>query len=424
MPTVFIFESVELSNWGNYPKVKAEVHASIDELSPKFISRGLGRSYGDASLSDQIFDATELRKDLKLEEDLLIASAGYSLSEILDFIVPKGFFLPVCPGTKFVTLGGALAADIHGKNHHQRGSFGVHAEWFDLYEAGAGSIRCNRTQNSDLFHSTIGGMGLTGIILKMAIRLIPISSTFIQQERRSYNNLDEILNAFEKFSSSEYSVAWIDCLSKSNFGRSVLFLGEHSSEGKLNVPSRFKWTVPFYFPSFMLNKWSIRAFNWLYFHKNKKTEHALVDYDRFFFPLDSIHHWNRIYGRSGFTQYQFVVPFEGGKEAMKKIILEIQKSSYSPFLTVLKALGKANSNSALSFPIPGYTLALDFKIRPGLFEFLSQLDELVMEYGGRVYLAKDCRLSEDNFKKMYSADLGYFGNPECNSLLAKRIGLR
>lgn len=359
-----------------------------------------------------------------LEDDLLIADASASIAEVLEIIVPQGFFLPVVPGTKFVTLGGAIAADIHGKNHHIAGSFGNHVQWFEIETAEGKLTTCSRDDNPDLFRNSIGGMGLTGIIRRVAVKLKPISGNQILQERLSFESLEEVLEAFDTHANHTYSVAWIDCMSKKSFGRSVLFLGEHAEGGDLKTPIKRSLNIPFFFPAFSLNEWSIAWFNRLYFWRNRKQKQGLIDYDSFFFPLDSIHNWNRIYGRNGFTQYQFVVPFEKGSQAILEVIEHIQSKRIYPFLTVLKAFGKGNSSSALSFPMPGYTLALDFKICKSLFPFLDGLDAIILRYGGRVYLAKDCRLSKENFKKMYPMEMEKFGESAFSSLLSQRIGLR
>ncbi len=416
---------MKVSNWGNYPRVEAKVIDEPKAAKGAFICRGYGRSYGDASLSDQILDTSTTQGDIQIVDGHLEAEAGLSLKDVLDHIVPKGYFLPVSPGTKYVSLGGAVAFDIHGKNHHKEGSFGQKLLWLELENSNGDILRCSDKEHSQLFYDSIGGMGLTGIIRKVGLELKAIKSSLIDQERKSFSNLDETLEAFEKYGKRDYSVAWIDCTSSgSSFGRSILFLGTHSEQGELKVHGGKNLSIPFYFPSFSLNKFSIRAFNELYFLKNKTHQKALVNYDKFFYPLDSILHWNRIYGKNGFTQYQFVVPKKDGKRALKKIIEYIQKKRVYPFLTVLKEFGEGNSKSLLSFPMAGYTLALDFKIRPGLFDFLNELDEIVMKYEGRIYLAKDCRLPKEHFKQMYPKVDKSFGDTAYSSFLAKRIGLR
>jgi len=414
---------VKVSNWGNYPSVEAEVHPTSETPDQAFIPRAMGRSYGDAALEHHILDTRILKTSFELEGNLLITDAGSSLKEILEFIVPEGFFLPVSPGTKFISVGGAIASDIHGKNHHSEGSFGKYVEWIDI-ENSDGSFRASKTENQVLFHSTIGGMGLTGVIKRAAIKLKKIETSLIDQEVIKLSNLTELLKAFKSYNSSTYSVAWIDCLSKGkSFGRSILFLGEHAKTGELKIPKSRKLNIPFFFPSFSLNNLTIRIFNSLYFTKNKAKKDR-INYDTFFYPLDGIGNWNRIYGKNGFTQYQFVIPFEKGDEALLKIIQSMQEARFLPFLTVLKTLGDKTSKSPLSFPIRGYTLALDFKIRKGLFEFLNELDKIVIEYGGRVYLTKDCRLPKAHFEQMYNWKNEFFGDPKHSSLLAKRIGLR
>lgn len=424
-----------ITSWGNYPRIQAEtvspdkfqVHESLSG-----IPRGLGRSYGDSALTDTIIQSDNLSRFIEFDEDsgLLRCEAGVSLDTILKVFVPKGWFLSVTPGTKFVTVGGAIASDVHGKNHHTEGSFSDHVTSLILNIAGK-SIECSKDQNPKLFKATCGGMGLTGLITEATIKLKPINSAYIKQKTIKARNLAHVMELFEKYNSYTYSVAWIDCLSTGDkLGRSLLMLGEHSDVGKLNTHNEGKLTVPCNMPSFLLNKYTIQAFNSAYSNKQLKDEvDNIVHYDPFFYPLDGINNWNRMYGKKGFTQYQFVIPKKAGLEGLSEILTAIAESKQGSFLAVLKAFGPGNDN-LLSFPMEGYTLALDFKINDKLFKLLDKLDMIVRKHEGRLYLSKDVRMSEAMFKQSYpqweefhSIRKQYGADKLYQSLQSKRIGL-
>ena len=361
------------------------------------ITRGLGRCYGDSSLSEVILSSLNYNHflDFDKESGVLRCEAGISLAEILEAFVKRGFFLPVTPGTKFVTVGGAIASDVHGKNHHKEKSFGSHVIEIKLMLSDGSIVTCSKEKNSDLFFATIGGMGLTGIILEAIFKLKKIESSYIKQETIKAYNLEEIMEYFEQSQDYTYSVAWIDCLSSGkNLGRSILMRGEHALEYELATTNTFslkqkrKLNVPIDLPEFLLNPYSVRAFNELYFSKAKKgLSKSIIDYDTFFYPLDSIHNWNRIYGPKGFLQYQFVLPKQSSKEGLQVILTKIAQSNQGSFLAVLKLFGK--QDSLISFPMEGYTLALDFPISKNVFELLDYLDAIVLDYQGRFYFTKD-----------------------------------
>jgi len=431
-----------ISGWGRYPAVEAELitPARLEELShsgllagSNNIARGMGRSYGDSALAGQIISTQQLDNlisfDVKRGE--LCCAGGTSLDEILKVFVPKGWFLSVTPGTKFVSVGGAIASDVHGKNHHKNGSFCDHILAFDLLLASGEVMNCSPTQNSDLFRATCGGMGLTGIIISATIKLIPIKSTLIKQQTLKAANLQEVFELFEANRNATYSVAWIDCLAGGNsLGRSLLYLGEHETSGKLEMLSSKAKSIPFDMPTTLLNRFTIQAFNTLYYNKVcDRMSQQQVHYEPFFYPLDSLHHWNRLYGRRGVLQYQFVIPKKAGLEGMTKILQKISASKKGSFLAVLKELGRQNSN-LLSFPIDGYTLALDFKWEPDLLQLLDELDQIVLEYGGRIYLTKDACMSEATFKASYprweqfvQIRHKYGATEHFNSLQSKRLGI-
>jgi FAD/FMN-containing dehydrogenase len=405
---------MKLSGWGNYPVIDAEVVSprSAAEATALLrdaagfagIARGLGRSYGDSSLAPRTLSLRYLDQFIEYDDTsgLLRCGAGVALSELLRVFVPRGRFLPVTPGTKFVTIGGAIASDVHGKNHHVDGSFSDHVESLRLLLAGGEVLNCSRQTHTDLFRATCGGMGLTGIILDATLSLRPINSAYIHETTCKAANLEEVMALFNEFNDFTYSVAWIDCLSRGRrLGRSLLFLGEHADDGRCELQQRNPLSVPLEMPGFLLNHYTMGAFASVFYHKvrGRRTQHT-CHYEPFFYPLDRIHHWNRVYGRRGFTQYQFVLPREAGLEGMNAILQRIVASQGGSFLAVLKAFGKGNAN-LLSFPMEGYTLALDFKIYDGLFELLDTLDSIVLDYAGRVYLSKDVRMSERVFKQSY-----------------------
>jgi FAD/FMN-containing dehydrogenase len=412
---------VNISNWGKYPVVEAQVRsfATEEELrsilarSGEMIARGLGRCYGDSALSDTIISTRRFRRILAFNNITgeITCESGVSLEELLETFVPRGWFLPVTPGTKFITVGGAIASDVHGKNHHVGGSISHHIQSMDVMRSDGTVVTCSKDEEPDLFWSTCGGMGLTGIVLRATFKMIPIESSYIKQETIKARNIDEIMDIFEESESYTYSVAWIDCLAgNESLGRSIMMRGEFAKKDDLvnsryyarplKVPKKLKLKVPFNFPGFVLNTFTVKAFNFLYYHKAPKgLSQSIVDYDTFFYPLDSILDWNRIYGRRGFTQYQFVLPKETSKQGMKTILKKISLSGQGSFLAVLKLFGR--QNDLISFPKQGYTLALDFAIRPSLFDLLDELDSVVLEHGGRLYLTKDVRMSPAMFHQGY-----------------------
>jgi decaprenylphospho-beta-D-ribofuranose 2-oxidase len=404
-----------ITNWNNYPVVEAR-EISFDyekeiasKLAQSSIPHGNGRCYGDASLSSNVVNTLRYDKVLAFDEvnGIITCQSGLLLSDLLQVIVPRGWFLPVTPGTKFITVGGAVASDVHGKNHHIDGSFSRHIVSMSVLTGTGETFVCNASNRPDLFWATCGGMGLTGIILDVKFRLKKINTAYIRQKQVKARNLHEIMQLFEENPSSTYSVAWIDCLkSGRNFGRSILMLGEHAivdevrSEKYLLPKEKALLTVPFYFPSFVLNGFSVKIFNALYYAKNYKTVmDSVVHYDGFYYPLDSVLSWNKIYGKKGFVQYQFVLPLASSKDGLIDILGRINKQRAGSFLAVLKLFG--DQDNLISFPLKGYTLALDFPIRPGLFEFLDELDTVVAGYGGRIYLSKDARMKKEIFWRTY-----------------------
>ena len=413
--------SKKISSWGNYPVVNSPENSfsSLDQLDflvqskSSVIARGLGRSYGDSSLSDsQMVSTLKYNRLISFDSEngILEAQSGISFENILRFIVPKGWFLPVSPGTKFITLGGAIASDIHGKNHHSEGSFSSHVLEMDILQEDGIRRVCSSLNSPDLFWATCGGMGLTGIILSAKFRLKKIESSFIKKIEIRADNLDHIISLFEEYKGYTYSMAWIDCLKGGNsFGRSIMMVGEHALMEELNpqmtktpfqLPPSPKLSIPFYFPNIALNSLTIQAFNFIYYHSHskRKTE-KIVSFDPFFYPLDSILNWNKMYGKRGFVQYQFVIPLKESRKGLYDILERIRKRKMGSFLAVLKLFGP--QDGILSFPMEGYTLALDFPMQKGLFPFLDELDKVVLSYGGRIYLTKDARMDPKIFWESY-----------------------
>ena len=401
---------MNLFSWGMYPKTKSSVFSLRDteslraytEKTEEFIPYGNGRSYGDSALADNIVYAKPYNNFLAFDaqEGILECQAGILLSEILDAFIKHGWFLKVTPGTKLITIGGAIASDVHGKNHHVEGCFSECVEEMTLMLPDGEIKSCKK--GDALFHATCGGMGLTGVILSAKISLKKINSKHINQTTIKTKNLKETFEAFEKYENMPYSVAWIDCLAQNEeIGKCLLMVGDFANDGDLEYKSKKKLTIPFTFPSFALNNLTVKAFNWLYYAKAPDgISKQKVDIDTFFYPLDAIGDWNKIYGSGGFTQYQFIIPKESSYEGLKEILGKISASGKGSFLAVLKLYGKANDNY-LSFPMEGYSLALDFKIEAGLFELLDVLDEVVVRHGGRIYLTKDVRVSRETFEKGY-----------------------
>jgi len=441
----------KVSDWGNYPVIEAEVRGfdSADQLRERLeqpgevVAFGNGRSYGDASLQKKILLTRRFNKFLSFDEatGTFSCQSGVLFSEILDVFVPRGWFLPVTPGTKLITVGGAIAADVHGKNHHVDGSFGQHILSMDVMRNDGSVITCSQEENSDFFQLTVGGMGLTGVILNATFRLKKIETAYIREETVRTANLTEIMDCFDASNDWTYSVAWIDCLAKGDaMGRSIMMRGEHVKSGELVSPSHkhaplnpkqgLQLGVPFTFPDFALNKLTMRAFNFAYYNKCRSGTHkSIVDYNSFFYPLDAIDNWNRIYGKRGFTQYQFVIPKEAGREGMHKILKRITESGLGSFLAVLKLFGE--QEGFMSFPMAGYTLALDFPISAHAMDLFKELDAMVADYGGRLYLAKDSRMDTEMFEKTYPNAAKFRqaitmlneGDTKFASLQSKRIGV-
>lgn len=409
---------MKLSGWGRYPVLEAKVHAprSVEALQalvrsePSVIARGNGRAYGDSAINPAAtLDMRHLDRMVAFDAGTgqVVAEAGVLLGDVIASFLPRGWFPMVTPGTKFVTLGGAIAADVHGKNHHRDGSFRECVDWIDLIGAEGEIRRCSREQNRALFEHTIGGMGLTGIIARAAIRLRPVESGWIRQTTIPAPNLRAAIATFEESQDATYSVAWIDCLGRGEtLGRSLVMLGEHATRADLSpvqarrpfeTGTKRKRSVPFDFPSFTLNRLSVMAFNKLYYWQGaRKAGVEIVDWDSYFYPLDAILAWNRIYGRKGFAQFQCVLPLAESERGLSALLEEIAETGSGSFLAVLKRFGA--QESPFSFPMEGYTLALDFPITRKTLALMERLDQITIDFGGRFYLAKDSRMTAATFR--------------------------
>jgi decaprenylphospho-beta-D-ribofuranose 2-oxidase len=403
-----------IHGWGGYPTIDATLltPSSIGEVAALCkdhvcIARGSGRSYGDSANAAYVLQSTYLNHFIEFDVDggLLVCEAGVTIQDILMLVVPHGWFIPVTPGTSFVTVGGAIASDVHGKNHHVAGTFCEHVESFTILLGTGEILVCSSKCNPDLYYATCGGMGLTGIVLTASIRLMKVRSPDIMQTTIKTNCLEAALDEFDTHSASPYTVAWTDCLATGkSLGRSTVFLGEHADRREhettraLTAPRALP--IPMYMPEWLMNRWSIRAFNLLYSTTHRHGKRTRIPFWPYFYPLDRLSHLYRLYGRAGFVQYQFVVPKADGRKNLRLLLSRIANSGLGTPLVVLKLFGSGNRNW-LSFPIEGYNLALDFILRKETLPLLDALDDIVADVGGRVYLTKDARMSAAMFKKTY-----------------------
>jgi decaprenylphospho-beta-D-ribofuranose 2-oxidase len=408
-----------ISGWGRYRLVEALLSRPDclrDVRIPDqgtLICRGEGRSYGDASISSR--GLTVITSSLSnicrfdASTGVVVAEAGTTFGDLLSHVVPHGWFPPVTPGTKRVSLGGAVAADVHGKNHHHDGSIGSHVLELDLILADGRRVVCSPQRNAELFWATVGGMGLTGMIATVTLQLIPIETSSISAQHFKAPNLETTFRWLEdREHDDQYTVAWVDCLSRGrSLGRSILIRGHHARRDEmgardLSVKARTSYRIPVNIRSSMVTPLSARVFNFLYYVvQGRKTAPFLVDYDRFFYPLDMVTNYNLVYGRRGFLQYQFMIPHGRAEEGVRLILERFVNTQRGIYLAVLKRFGSANPGP-LSFPDKGYTLALDLPMTGGnLLKQLDEMDDIVLTFGGRVYLAKDARLTPERFRPMY-----------------------
>jgi FAD/FMN-containing dehydrogenase len=429
----------QILSWGRYPKTAHRlVHkpAWNDELPDiietaslgSLLPYGLGRSYGDSCLNAgrELIDCGRLNRILGFDEftGMLRSESGISLSDIIDVFLPKGWFLPVTPGTRFVTIGGAIANDVHGKNHHCAGTLGAHVRQIGLHRSNDGLVICNSRENSDMLRATIGGLGLTGVIAWADIQLKRVAGPWIDAESIPFKSLKTFLDLTRESNEGfEYTVAWLDCFAGKN-ARGIFFRGNHSTDSGKKFRPKHGPKLPFALPEWMLNHYSVKAFNSAYYgiHAAKKGA-ALVPYDSFFYPLDSVRQWNLLYGKQGFLQYQCVIP-DTNVEAFEELLEVIARSGMGSFLGVLKQFGPAPPAGMLSFPRPGLTIALDFAMRgERTLRLMQSLDEIVRQSGGALYPAKDARMTPALFEASFPGWRGFvpYIDPKLSSSFWRRV---
>jgi FAD/FMN-containing dehydrogenase len=410
----------QYSSWGRYPKSNpAQVvplywQSSVprlDQFQRSVLAHGCGRSYGDSCLNDGgvLLDTLGLDRFMQLDPQsgVLRCESGVSLEAILKLVLPAGWFLPVSPGTQFVTVGGAVANDVHGKNHHRAGSFGCHVRCLEVLRSDGEMVLCSANQNEDLFSATIGGLGLTGLILWVELQLKRVPGPWIDCEQIRFRRLEEFFELSPASDQThEYTVAWLDCISGGDkLGRGIFLRGNHSpapANGRVVSTEKSRLVRGFNAPEALINRTTVRIFNSLYFHAPMRdlTRHT-VSYQKFFYPLDRIPSWNKLYGSRGFLQYQFVIPFEK-RDTISEVLQLIAASRLICTLSVLKVFGSVPSPGMLSFPRPGATLALDFPIQgEATFDLCRRFDEVVLRCGGAVYPAKDARMSRRTFESAF-----------------------
>lgn len=438
------WKQVSLQGWGRSstaaclaarPERMRELMATLSVPEGRtLLPYGGGRSYGDQALNSGGAAILTGRLDRILAFDagsgLIVTEPGVTFADLLQVFLPRGWLAPTSPGTAFVTIGGAVANDVHGKNHHQAGSFGDHVLWLDLLLPDGRILRVSDEEEPALFRATIGGMGLTGIITAICFRMQPVPSNALKVHSRRMRNLDEFLAGFAAAAEASWSVGWIDALAGgAALGRGILELAEPSGTG-LPVPPAKARTFPLEAPGWMLNRLSVRAFNALYWRRVPEAgRRQLQHYGKFLYPLDAILHWNRMYGRRGFHQFQCVLPFGPGEAALRRLLETIAAAGDASFLAVLKVMGRPG-RGLLSFALPGYSLALDIPARPGVRSLFATLERITRDAGGRIYLAKDSMLSAEGFWEMYPEaqrfqEIRASVDPQgrLSSDMAKRLGL-
>jgi FAD/FMN-containing dehydrogenase len=429
-----------VSSWGNIIRAEQTVfslpnrYAAFPDISPSssILPYGNGRSYGDSCLNvgAALLQMRSLDRFIAFdpERGTLTCESGVLLDEVLRLAMPRGWFVPVTPGTRFVTVGGAIANDVHGKNHHHAGTFSRHLTRFELLRSDGQRLICSTTENADWYAATVGGLGLTGVITWAQIQLRPISSPLMDVETIRFRHLDEFLAlCAESDRDFEYTVAWVDCLGRGKqLGRGLLQRANHAS-GEAHAPQKRprQLSVPVAPPFSLVNNASLRLFNTVYYHRQQGTRRRSLDsFESFFYPLDGILHWNRLYGPRGFYQYQCVLPGAAGRDATAALLEAIERSGMGSFLAVLKVFGNVPSVGMLSFPREGITLALDFPNRGERLERLfRELDAIVTEAGGRLYPAKDGRMPGTLFRSGYPrwTEFSRYIDPRSSSNFWRRV---
>ena len=385
-----------------YPKNVEDIKLIISKKA-NIIPAGSFRSYGDSAINNSIIKSKFLNKIINFDEKkgILRVQAGSRLKDIINFIVPKGWFLNVTPGTKYATIGGCIASDVHGKEHHKYGCFSESLTKIKLLINKNEIIEFDKKSNSDLFYATCGGMGLTGFIVEAEIKCLKIQSSQIYYKKVLNDNLDNLFLCFENYNDYNYSVAWIDTIKRNRGYKSIFTCGNFSDNLNLSLSIRKKTKINIPIKFKIVNKFTTFLFNKFYFFFNSlNSKKGYMNFDKFFYPLDNIKNWYKLYGKNGFIQYQLIVPKNNGKEALLQILNYLNIADNPSSLAVLKLHGKQNNNY-ISFPIEGYSLAMDFPYSKNIIKILENIDEIVLKFGGRVYLTKDSILRKDKFKRFY-----------------------
>lgn len=423
-------------SFGNYPKVENQNLIKcfwqkdlkiIEKIEGQILPYGLGKSYGDSCILEggTLIDISGMNKFISFDEitNILTCYAGATLADCIDFLLPRGRFLPVTPGTKYITLGGAVANDVHGKNHHKAGTFGCHVTEIELLRSDGTLVQCSNYENHDLFAATIGGLGLTGIITKVSFRAVNCPGPIIESESIKFRTFEEFFDINLNSDNYNYNVAWVDT---SVPGRGLFNRGNFAPVKRQNIyKSKNGKMLQFPFNLELINPLTVKAFNTLYYNKQlSKIKKADISFEPFFYPLDAVDGWNKAYGKKGFLQYQFVIPLDNYISVLKEIFNLITSSKLSSFLTVLKAFGNIKSPGIMSFPREGITLAIDFKmVGDKLLNILNESDKIVKSVGGVVYPCKDARMSADNFKVFYPQwkDFAAYIDPKFSSSFWQRV---
>lgn len=431
-----------ISGWGNnlvvksntlYPKKINEIIGIIkDYKSRGILVRGMGRSYGDVALNENIISLKHLKKKIELDEKdgFLRCSSNVTISEINDLIVPKGWFLNITPGSKFVSVGGAIANDVHGKNHHKDGSFSDYLEDFNIINENGEIISCSKIKNPELFCATCGGLGLTGIIIDAKIKLLRIKSKNIDVRIVKTKNFEQTIQKLNDLKDYKYLVAWTDTISKKYNGRSIIFCGEHSVDGDLDYKKQINFKIPALFGYFVMNSFCLKLFNILYYLIHKNNMKLKKDINSFFYPLDTINNWNKLYGNDGFTQIQLLIKQNKNNiDLLKEIINYFSEKGFYSYLTTLKEYGKGNKN-LLSFGEKGISITLDISLRRNFSDVYKGFEKKFGNENIKVYLAKDSFMSQAFFKNTYSKLNNFIelqkkfnNNSTFKSKLSQRLGL-
>jgi FAD/FMN-containing dehydrogenase len=409
---------------------RSKVAGEIHRPGPKGLAFGNGRSYGDVCLNPEgrIWRTRLLDRLIEFNRatGVIHCDAGVLLGDLIRVVLPHGWFVPVTPGTQFVTIGGAIANDVHGKNHHRQGNFGCSVLGLTLARTDGRELACSPSENAQLFSATIGGMGLTGVILDVRLRLRPAPGPWMDIDTRAFGSLDEFFAiARESEGPWEYTVAWIDCAARGTaLGRGIFLRANHAPDQR-PAPGARSRRVFFTPPISLVNRLSLPILNMAYYHAHRwRQGHSRQHYLPYFYPLDALLEWNRLYGPRGFYQYQSVVPPQAAADASRAMLDEIGRSGMGSFLAVLKVFGEIASPGMLSFPMPGTTLALDFpNAGAATLRLFTRLDAIVREAGGRIYPAKDARMPRDLFLGRYPrlAEFLAFRDPGIDSAMARRL---